>query len=131
MAIKNYRYASDSAQLQSLLNFAMTFILVPDLRSVSIPGLGLQLDLFFKQGSCGDEDGMLQIDAFPPGPGGKAHLILVTSYEHVLEIEQAGLYTLEEFYQGLRDGLQSQIERHPELKENAEKLIEKFQLESR
>jgi hypothetical protein len=126
-----YRFATTGESLHVLLHYALTFVLVPDLSRGDIPGLNLQLRLLEEVGSCGDEDGMLQIDAFPQGPSAQAELFIVTYREAGPDISQVGVFTPNEFYLGMRDELDRQLELHPNWKGNAEKLITKFNLMER
>lgn len=129
MAVTTYSFEATSEQLNSFLHFALTFVLVPDLCRVDMPGMTLQLDLLVRDGSCGDEDGTLQIDVFPVGPINEAELFIVTYREFLSNVSQAGLFTPKEFYQGICDELIRQVEQHPEWKEKAKKLTEKFKLD--
>lgn len=131
MAIVNFRYAMTSEKLETLLHYALTFVLVPDLSRGDVPGLNLQLRLLEQTGSYGDEDGMLQIDAFPSGPSVQADVFILTFREAGLQISQVGVYTPGEFYQGMRVELARQLALHPEWKEVAEELVVKFDLNSR
>jgi len=131
MAMMNYSFSNSDEKLHSLLQFALTFVLEPDLSRGEVPGLNLQLRELEEVGSCGDEDGSVQIDAFPPGPASQAELFIVTFREARPDISRAGVYTPKEFYRGMQEEFSRQLSFHPERKVNAEKLIAKFKLSSR
>lgn len=130
MAVTKYVFTATNEQLQSLLQFALTFIVIPDISRIAVPGATLQMDLLLREGSCGDEDGSLQIDTYPFGQGLGVELIVVTYRESLANISQAGLYTFEEFNQGIRDELTRQLGLHPEWKENVLQFSKRFNIGS-
>jgi hypothetical protein len=121
----DFKYSLNDDGLNRVLSFALGCLISDELMLYGVPGVSSLLSTLFEERGVGHETGV-EIDAFPKNKNNPIDLFLVSYREDGLE--DAGLFTLEELRQGIRDELSRQVIRSPEYKEAAQRIAEKFNL---
>lgn len=126
MAVKPYTYSCDNEKLGWLLSFCLSVVVSEDLRHFEMPGMRLLLDILYTERGVGQQD-CVEFDFIPPSKGRPVDYVLV-SYREPGD-EAAGLYTYDEFAQGLYDELMRQSEGNTAERDKANKIIRQFELQ--
>lgn len=128
MALNTFKFASSNEKLNDLLNYALSGMVRDDLDRFEMP-MASNLDLLHEHRGLGYED-CIEFNFLPHGNGVKdmpVNFVVVSNREP--GEEEAGLYTYSEFARGLYAELMKQSEGNGVLRERAERLIQKYDLQ--